>query len=67
MIKVSDYIINFLVSKGVKHAFLLPGGQSMHMVNSIRSNPNIEPVTVLHEQAASMMTEAYSQITTELV
>lgn len=63
MIKVSDYIINFLVSKGVKHAFLLPGGQSMHMVNSIRSNPNIEPVTVLHEQAASMMTEAYSRIT----
>jgi acetolactate synthase-1/2/3 large subunit len=63
MIKVSDYIINFLVSKGVKHAFLLPGGQSMHMVNSIRSNPNIEPVTVLHEQAASMMTEAYSRVT----
>lgn len=63
MIKVSDYIINFLVSKGVKHAFLLPGGQSMHMVNSIRSNPHIEPVTVLHEQAASMMTEAYSRIT----
>jgi acetolactate synthase-1/2/3 large subunit len=63
MIKISDYIINFLVSKGVKHAFLLPGGQSMHMVNSIRSNPHIEPVTVLHEQAASMMTEAYSRIT----
>lgn len=63
MIKVSDYIINFLVSKGVKHAFLLPGGQSMHMVNSIRSNPHIEPVTVLHEQAASMMTEAYSRVT----
>lgn len=63
MIKVSDYIINFLVTKGVKHAFLLPGGQSMHMVNSIRSNPSIEPVTVLHEQAASMMTEAYSRIT----
>ena len=62
MIKVSDYIINFLVSKGVKHAFLLPGGQSMHLVNSIRSNPNIDPVTVLHEQAASMMTEAYSRI-----
>ena len=63
MIKVSDYIINFLVSKGVKHAFLLPGGQSMHMVNSIRSNPHIDPVTVLHEQAASMMTEAYSRVT----
>lgn len=63
MIKVSDYIIEFLVTKGVKHAFLLPGGQSMHMVNSIRSNPHIEPVTVLHEQAASMMTEAYSRVT----
>jgi acetolactate synthase-1/2/3 large subunit len=63
MIKVSDYIIDFLVSKGVKHAFLLPGGQSMHMVNSIRSNQHIEPVTVLHEQAASMMTEAYSRVT----
>jgi acetolactate synthase-1/2/3 large subunit len=63
MIKVSDYIINFLTSKGVKHVFLLPGGQSMHMVNSIRNNPNIEPVTVLHEQAASMMTEAYSRVT----
>ena len=63
MVKVSDIIIEFLTTKGVKHAFLLPGGQSMHMVNSIRSNPKIEPVTVLHEQAASMMTEAYSRVT----
>lgn len=62
MIKVSDYIINFLVSKGLKHVFLLPGGQSMHLVDSIRSNPNIDPVCVLHEQAASMMAEAYSRV-----
>ena len=63
MIKVSDYIIEFLASKGVTHPFLLPGGQSMHLVNSIRSNPNMDPVTVLHEQAASMMAETYSRIT----
>ena len=63
MIKVSDYIIQYLASKGVNHPFLLPGGQSMHLVNSIRSNPDMEPVTVLHEQAASMMAETYSRIT----
>lgn len=63
MIKISDYIIDFLASKGVNHPFLLPGGQSMHLVNSIRSNPDMEPVTVLHEQAASMMAETYSRIT----
>jgi acetolactate synthase-1/2/3 large subunit len=63
MIKVSDYIISFLAEKGVRHIFILAGGQSMHLVDSIGRNPKVQHVSTLHEQAAAMMAEAYSRAT----
>ena len=63
MIKVSDYIVNFIANMGVKTVFMLAGGQAMHIVDSIGRNKHINFVCALHEQAASMMAEAYSRAT----
>lgn len=62
MIKLSDYVFQFLESKGIKQAFILPGGGAMHLDDSIGKS-NISYVCCLHEQAAAIAAEAYGQHT----
>lgn len=62
MIKLSDYVFQFLESKGVKHAFMLPGGGAMHLDDSI-GRSNITYTCFLHEQGAAIAAEAYGQHT----
>jgi len=59
--KVSDYIMKFLADHGVKHVFMLAGGGSMHLVDSLGRNKQLEHVCCLHEQAASFAAEAYAE------
>jgi len=63
MIKVSDYVLNYITSLGVKHVFMLAGGQAMHLNDSTGKNRRLKFVCALHEQAAAMMAEAYSRTT----
>ena len=62
MIKLSDYVFRFLEEKGVKHAFMLPGGGAMHLDDSIGKS-EIAYTCFLHEQAAAIAAEAYGQHT----
>ncbi len=61
MIKVSDYIVSFLVQNGIKHVFMLCGGGAMHLNDSVGKNGKIEYVCTLHEQAAAIAAEAYAR------
>lgn len=65
MIKLSDYVFQFLISKGVKHAFMLPGGGAMHLVDSL-GRSGLEYVCCQHEQAAAIAAEAYGQHTNNI-
>lgn len=65
MIKLSDYIFKFIEEKGIKHAFMLPGGGAMHLDDSIGKS-NIEYVCCGHEQAASIAAESYGQYTNDI-
>jgi len=61
--KLSDYVIDFLVRKKVNHAFSLIGGASAHLVDSLyRRRADIKPVCVQHEQAAAFAAEASARI-----
>lgn len=62
VIKLSDYIFQFLKEKGVRHTFMLPGGGAMHLVDSLGKS-GIDYVCFLHEQAAAIAAEAYGQHT----
>ena len=42
MFKLADYIMNFLVSKGVSKVFMLPGGGAMHLDDSLGRCGNLE-------------------------
>lgn len=62
MIKLSDYVFQFLEGKGIRHAFMLPGGGAMHLDDSIGKS-GIEYICFLHEQGAAIAAEAYAQHT----
>ena len=66
MIKVSDYIIDFLVKQGVKDCFMLVGGGAMHLNDSVGSHPGINYVCCLHEQACAMAAESYARCKRDL-
>lgn len=65
MIKLSDYVFKFIEGKGIKHAFMLPGGGAMHLVDSIGKS-NIEYICCGHEQSAAIAAESYGQHTNDI-
>jgi acetolactate synthase-1/2/3 large subunit len=66
VIKLSDYVTNFISRLNVEHVFLLPGGGCMHLVDSLGSCSDLEYVCCLHEQAAAIAAEAYGQYTNNI-
>jgi acetolactate synthase I/II/III large subunit len=62
-VKLSDYVMEFLVARGVRHVFVLPGGGAMHLDDSLGSCKDLEYVCFLHEQALAIAAEAYGQFT----
>lgn len=62
MIKISDYIMNFIADIGVTDVFCVTGGGAMHMNNSLGYNERLNGVFMLHEQGASIAAEAYARI-----
>jgi acetolactate synthase-1/2/3 large subunit len=65
-VKLSDYLFAAIADAGVKHVFFLPGGGSMHLVDSLGRSEGLEPVLMLHEQAATIAAEAYARVTGNL-
>ena len=64
--KLSDYVIEFLVQQGVKHVFMVPGGGAMHLNDSLGQCHSIEYVCNLHEQASAMAAETYAKASGDL-
>lgn len=63
---VSDYIFNFLSSKGVDTVFMITGGQAMFLNDSVQRNKKINYICHHHEQALGMSADAYGRITGKL-
>ena len=61
--KVSDFIAEFLVKKGIKSVFELSGGMITHILDSLYQKTDIKIVTMHHEQAAAFAAEGYARVT----
>ena len=61
--KVSDFIAEFLVKKGIKSVFELSGGMITHILDSLNQKTDINIITMHHEQAAAFAAEGYARIT----
>lgn len=64
--KLSDYVIDFLARRGVQHAFILPGGGSMHLVDSVGKSKDLQFICCLHEVSCAFAAEAYAEYTNRL-
>src|SRR5262245_3787288 len=62
MIKLSDYVMQFVARLGVKHVFMLPGGGAMHLNDSLGRCRGLEYVCNLHEQASAIAAENYARL-----
>jgi len=62
-VKVSDFIAEYLVSKGIRCNFTVPGGGAMHLNMSFGHQEGMRNVFVQHEQAAAIAAEAYARVT----
>jgi acetolactate synthase-1/2/3 large subunit len=62
-VKLSDYIAGFLREQGIRHAFAVTGGASLHLIDSIARTEGIDYVCPQHEQAGAMAADAYARAT----
>jgi acetolactate synthase-1/2/3 large subunit len=63
MIRVSDFIFEWLAEYGLKHVFTVPGGAAMHLNDSAGNTKGIQVIANLHEQASAISAEGYARIT----
>jgi len=66
LIKLSDFLMERVAAAGVRHVFLVPGGATMHLNDSLGRTPGIEFVANLHEHASAVAAEAYGKLTNNL-
>ncbi|HNW74363.1 MAG TPA: thiamine pyrophosphate-binding protein [Bacteroidales bacterium] len=59
MIKLSDYVIQKLLSMGVDTYFMVTGGGAMHLNDSIGRTPGVKYFCNHHEQASAIAAEGY--------
>jgi acetolactate synthase-1/2/3 large subunit len=63
MVKLSDYVVQFVANLGVKHVFLVTGGGAMHLNESLSRCDQIEAICNSHEQASAIAAENYAKAT----
>lgn len=63
--KTTDYIVKLLESYGIKHIFMVVGGGSMHLNDSIGKS-KIKYICMHHEQACAMAAEGYARASGKL-
>lgn len=66
MIKLSDYIANELAKYGIRHIFMISGGGSMHLNDSLGKHEKLEYICNHHEQASAIAAEGYARVSGKL-
>lgn len=64
--KLTDYLIDYLVNRNSRHAFGMSGGAAVHMFDSASRHPGMGLTFVQHEQSAAMAADGYSRLSGHL-
>jgi acetolactate synthase-1/2/3 large subunit len=62
MIRVADFVAQYLADHGVRHVFMLTGGGAMHLNDAFGLEKRIQVICNHHEQACAMASEGYARI-----
>lgn len=66
IVKVSDYIADFLAQNGIKDVFMITGGGAMHLNDSLGHHKELHCTYNHHEQACSIAAEGYCRLSGNL-
>ncbi len=66
IIKVSDWIANFLDSQGIHQVFLVPGDANVHLLDSFGRHEKLSYICNQTENGATLAAEAYSKLSGEI-
>lgn len=61
--KLSDFVVQFLVEKDIRAIFLVSGGGIMHLVDSVGKTSKMQYYCNYHEQACAYSAEVFSRVT----
>jgi acetolactate synthase-1/2/3 large subunit len=61
VMKLSDYVIDFLTRLGVTRVFGMSGGAAVHLFDSVARHPDIDYLSATHEQCAAMAADGYAR------
>ncbi|WP_164970308.1 thiamine pyrophosphate-binding protein [Halarcobacter ebronensis] len=61
IVKLSDYIIDYLERNNINKAFVIQGGAVAHLIDSIAKHPNFDYFTCQHEQACAIAADGMSR------
>jgi acetolactate synthase I/II/III large subunit len=61
LVKLSDYVADFVAEQGIRTAFAITGGASLHLIHSMSKHADITVISPHHEQAAAMSADAYAR------
>ncbi|WP_025900140.1 thiamine pyrophosphate-binding protein [Sneathiella glossodoripedis] len=64
--KLSSYVIRFLVERGVSHVFGMSGGAAVHLLDSVSKEDGIDFICSQHEQSAAISADGYARTTGKL-
>lgn len=60
--KLSDYVIDYLVRAGSSHTFGMSGGAAVHLFDSASKNERMGTTFVTHEQSAAIAADGFSRL-----
>lgn len=66
MVRVSDYIADYLENIGVRAVFLLSGGGMMHLLDAVSRKEELKYYCNHHEQASGMAADGYARMSGQL-
>lgn len=62
VMKLSDYVINYLHARGTDHVFGMSGGAAVHLFDSAAKHAGVGTTFVAHEQSAAMAADGYYRV-----
>jgi Thiamine pyrophosphate-requiring enzymes [acetolactate synthase, pyruvate dehydrogenase (cytochrome), glyoxylate carboligase, phosphonopyruvate decarboxylase] len=60
--KLSDYVVNFLIKNDIKHVFEVAGGSLAHLLDSLYGRNDFSSISMHHETAAAFAAEGYARV-----
>ena len=61
-LSVCTLVASFFEAKGLKCAFVVSGGASLHLIHALKKTNTIDLVCCHHEQSAAMSADAYTRV-----